>query len=949
MNQKNKLKFFTYGALLITLGGSLAAPTSAFATTQQTSTATSVATENAQTANNPSATSNQTKPNSIDIGEFGKMSYSGSAAGGLTVSGKQTRGNLALKLDISSLGSLALNDRTDYRIKLPEEFKALAQTDAFKRSISGEFHVSAGIGIGSVTDHIYSAGEITVDATRNELVFNNPAVSLIGLFPDTVLNLNMDLGQAVTNSGVHIDDAYDGAYHFKGGMITTGSIIDWRLGSRDSGVDLRLNQMDPGKDIPENTKPEINFDNNYKHSVPEGSVYDTAAALIGVSAYDKEDGWLTQKIQVVNNNVNTTKPGAYTVTYQVADTQGLTTVATAAVNVEKAADDFSLSPNRYNIGDSALTGLYGKNVAYVRLAVKNQMVANATLQNGQFMISGANKYITTKNEPVEVIAYDAHNVEQNRKLVMITGEEVKDFTLTANSYRIGDSTLTGSYGKDVYQVRLLVDGQVMTQASTSNGHYTFANVNKYISSKNQTVEVVAVDKTYQEQNRRTVQVTGEQARDYTLTANGYRLGNQTLTGSYGKDVYKVRLLVNGNVVAQADTKNGQYTFNNANKFVISKTQKIEVVAVDKNYREQNRKSVTVTGEDEKNYNLVANDYTLGDSTVAGSYGKDVYKVRLQLDGKTVAQAISTSGLFSVKNAKQFITDKKHKVEVVAVDKNYREQNRKTVKVLGEETKDYRLTADNYALGTSNLTGSFGKDVAKVRLVVNGQVVSQAKLKTGRYEFTEVNKFVTSNDDQVQVRAVNSQYETVNTINVTTSGTIVHDYALVTNEYLVGTNAITGTYGQDLAYVRIRNKKSNKILKQADLNKGNFAAKGMEELVAYGDQIEAVGVDNQYHEQAQAAVTVTNEGEEKHDYTLTGPDSFQVGTSQMIGTMGSDIHAVRLMLNGKVVKNAVLNSATGTYALKGLDNIEMTVTDKLEIVGVDAGYKVQATKLVNIVE
>ena len=949
MNQKHKLKFFTYGALLITLGGSLATPTSAFAATQQIPTDQKVATENGQVADHTVANGNQTQPSSIDVGEFGKMTASGSAAGGLTVSGKQTRGNLALKLDISSLGSVALNDRTDYRIKLPEEFKALAKTDAFKRSISGEFHVSAGIGLGTVTDHIYSAGEITVDETRNELVFNNPAVSMLGLFPDTVLDLNMDLGEAVTNSGVHIDDAYDGNYHFKGGMITTGSIIDWRLGSRDSGVDIHLNQMDPGNDIPENTKPEITFDNSFLRSVPEGSAYDTATALIGVSAFDKEDGWLTSKIQVVNNNVNTAKPGKYTVTYQVSDSQGLTTVETAVVTVEKAADDFSLSPNSYNLGDSSLTGIYGKNVAYVRLAVKNQIVAIATLKNGQFIISDAHKYITTKNEAVEVIAYDAQNIEQNRKPITITGEESKDFALTANSYRIGDSNLTGSYGKDVYKVRLFIDGQVVTQANTKNGQYNIKNADKFITSRNQKVEVVAVDQAYQEQNRKTVQVTGQETKDYNLTANSYGLGNKTLTGTYGKDVYKVRLFVNGQVVTQADTQNGQYTFNNANKFITNKTQKVEVVAVDKNYQEQNRKPVTITGEDAKNYSLIANDYTLGDSAVAGAYGKDVYKVRLQIDGKTVAQAIDTNGLFSVKHADQFITDKKHKVEVVAVDKAYQEQNRKTVNILGQERKDYRLTANTYALGTSSLTGSFGKDVAKIRLVVNGQVVSQAKLKAGHYEFTDVNKFVTSNNDQVQVRAVNSQYETVNTINVVTSGTIVHDYALVANEYLVGTNAITGTYGQDLAHVRIRNKKSNKILKQADLNKGNFTAKGMEELVAYGDQIEAVGVDNQYREQAQADVMVTKEDQENHDYTLTGPDSFQVGTAQMIGTMGTDIHAVRLMLNGKVVKNAVLDTTNGTYALKGLDNIKMTVTDKLEIVGVDESYQVQSTKLVNIVE
>ncbi len=47
-------------------------------------------------------------------------------------------------------------------------------------------------------------------------------------------------------------------------------------------------------------------------------------ALDGVSAQDLEDGDLTNKIEVVENNVNTSKPGLYTVKYRVTDSHGNT-------------------------------------------------------------------------------------------------------------------------------------------------------------------------------------------------------------------------------------------------------------------------------------------------------------------------------------------------------------------------------------------------------------------------------------------------------------------------------------------------------------------------------------------------------------------------------------------------------------------------------------------------
>lgn len=58
-----------------------------------------------------------------------------------------------------------------------------------------------------------------------------------------------------------------------------------------------------------------------------------------VKAIDEEDGDLTKKVTVINNNVKTDTPGVYTVTFSVTDSANNTTIKTINVTVEKYVGD----------------------------------------------------------------------------------------------------------------------------------------------------------------------------------------------------------------------------------------------------------------------------------------------------------------------------------------------------------------------------------------------------------------------------------------------------------------------------------------------------------------------------------------------------------------------------------------------------------------------------------
>lgn len=70
-----------------------------------------------------------------------------------------------------------------------------------------------------------------------------------------------------------------------------------------------------------------------------------------VKANDNEDGDLTSSINIVSNNVDTTKAGQYNVTYEVSDSKGLTTTKTISVRVleKEVVKPNTLENGRYKI------------------------------------------------------------------------------------------------------------------------------------------------------------------------------------------------------------------------------------------------------------------------------------------------------------------------------------------------------------------------------------------------------------------------------------------------------------------------------------------------------------------------------------------------------------------------------------------------------------------------
>ena len=74
------------------------------------------------------------------------------------------------------------------------------------------------------------------------------------------------------------------------------------------------------------------------------TVGDEFDPLADVTAEDEEDGDITDKIEILNNEVNTTKPGKYEVTYKVTDSGGASHVKTIKVTVNPKMEPLNAAP-----------------------------------------------------------------------------------------------------------------------------------------------------------------------------------------------------------------------------------------------------------------------------------------------------------------------------------------------------------------------------------------------------------------------------------------------------------------------------------------------------------------------------------------------------------------------------------------------------------------------------
>ena len=294
-----------------------------------------------------------------------------------------------------------------------------------------------------------------------------------------------------------------------------------------------------------------------------------------------------------------------------------------------------LKPQEYHVGDVNITGTYTGDMSLGRLTVNGKVVSwGGSFKDGQFSYYvGAGKL-----KVGDKVVLDGYNKEKE----LIDSKEIEVISESsgsidqADTYKLGDSTITGTYTGDIHKGKLVVNGEVVSWGGTyKDGKFSYY-VNSQIIKAGDQATIQGYDKFDTPLGDPQSVTIGEQLGQLT---EAHRVGISTvIEGNYTGDVYQGILLVNGEKVSQGGSfKDGKFSYYVGNLKVSEDDQ---VVLMGANNRGQqipgSEIGVTIQTPTAEINELT---YKLGTQTIKGAYGSDtqVHQGHLFVNGKLISK------------------------------------------------------------------------------------------------------------------------------------------------------------------------------------------------------------------------------------------------------------------------------------------------------------------------
>ncbi|MBC1850965.1 autolysin modifier protein, partial [Listeria seeligeri] len=193
----------------------------------------------------------------------------------------------------------------------------------------------------------------------------------------------------------------------------------------------------------------------------------------------------------------------------------------------------------------------------------------------------------------------------------------------------------------------------------------------------------------------------------TLTADDFTMGDSYVTGNYTGDVAKIGLKVNGTLLQLINATTSPYQYYAKGK-ITAITDIVSFITYDANGNQLKEVPVNVKGAS----TLKANDFTMGDSYVTGTYTGAVARVALKVNG-TLLPEINVSGSSYQYNAKDKIKAATDTVSLISYDARGIQLKEVPVTVkavpITVATDDFTVGVDSY------VTGTYTGDLSRIAL------------------------------------------------------------------------------------------------------------------------------------------------------------------------------------------------------------------------------------------
>lgn len=534
---------------------------------------------------------------------------------------------------------------------------------------------------------------------------------------------------------------------------------------------------------------EVNYIHAEDGEVEYGSEWNNAAALkaANVVAIDANGNDVTDKaifMNLDNNPVDTKKPGKYRIKFLVrsvdnlvsedvtitvkepeiigdvtvnyVDEEGNKVAESEVLKGEKYGETYETAPKEiagYQVKEipENANGTFNGEPQTVTYVYEKAEAAPVTVEyvdtDGKELVDAETLNGTIgdsyETQAKEIDGYVLKETPENAKgifsdkaqTVTYVYEADVDHKLTANKFTIGkDTYVTGTAGADIGYVDLYING-VFAKRAQVNADGSYKVYGTGIQNKADDVKVVALDadkKPIEPEVSSPVEleILGEE-NEFKLQTNDYTFGDVYVTGTYDNDkADRVKLLIDGKVVKQniiGASDSDQFSLNVAGYITGIDDHLYEIAEYNGNNIIR-RTTINVKEKEEVNYTITANDYTVGEQAITGSWNgdKNSTHVALKVDGQIVKLAeVNSDGTYSL-SANGFVTSPDQDVEVVLY-------NKATKQIFSSITPKITMgvTAEVFTIGEdNNIIGTFDSrettDVDTIRLLEDGVAVKLVK-------------------------------------------------------------------------------------------------------------------------------------------------------------------------------------------------------------------------------
>ncbi|WP_348921076.1 immunoglobulin-like domain-containing protein [Enterococcus rotai] len=275
----------------------------------------------------------------------------------------------------------------------------------------------------------------------------------------------------------------------------------------------------------------------------------------------------------------------------------------------------------------------------------------------------------------------------------------------------------------------------------------------------------------------------------------YYFGDTTLYGSYTGQISLARLQINGVIYSWGGTfKDGRFSYY-VGSGAIKDGQDVQIDFLDEF-------SQLITSEKisplTKEGGISKADYVLSDSTITGTYEGDVKKGRLSINGQvTSAGGDFKNGVFSYYVNPTLISPT-DLVTLQGLDGNDNPIGEPVTVTLSQKTGQFKTA--NYILGESSIHGTYEGEIRKARLFINDVHQSWGGSFSGGKFSYYVSSMAIKTGDKVELQAYDSKDQPLG--ERMTVAVSANKAEIISAEYRLGTNQITGTYTGTIGKARL---------------------------------------------------------------------------------------------------------------------------------------------------